>query len=56
VDYVVNGKEIKRMTNNNGGFYFSEEIGFKPKIKKPSKDTKKGEKKDNGKKEEKPKK
>ena len=35
---------------DNGGFYFSEEFGFNPKIKK-SPDKKKGEKKSNGKEE-----
>lgn len=34
---------------NNGGFYFSEEVGFEPDIKKPVKKDK-GEKKDGKKK------
>ncbi len=37
------------MEKNSGGFYFSEELGFNPNIKK-SPDKKKGDKK-NGKKE-----
>lgn len=32
------------MTKNNGGFYFSEEVGFEPDIEK--KEDKRGDKKD----------
>ena len=31
---------------SNGGFYFSEEAGFEPQVKKPDKKKKEGDKKD----------
>jgi hypothetical protein len=48
--YVINGWEMINMKDNNNGFYFSEEFGFKPKTKKSS-DKKKEDKKKDGKKE-----
>ena len=44
------GLEMRNMNDNNG-FYFSEEFGFKPETKKSSDKKKKEDKKSNGKKE-----
>ena len=41
---------MKDKANKSGGFFFSEEFGFEPNIKK-SPDKKKGDKKKDGKKE-----
>lgn len=47
---MINGWEMINMKDNNSGFFFSEEFGFKPNTKKSS-DKKKEDKKKDGKKE-----
>ena len=39
--------EVASLTHkSNGGFYFSEEVGFEPQVKKQDKKKKEGDKKD----------